>query len=156
MKDSEDSTLGIGSAKLYRLVAGSPLKAKELDSSDGVTDGYSHTCELILDSHKKTRVLSIVFTVSRMASVQQHEAYCFRLSSHGTVELAVKSRMLFSGGEPVQGSGHSEELDIKSPATHNKLQHEIDFWLMGKYRKAKVSDAAGSAGAIRKAGGQKL
>lgn len=135
MKDSEDATLGTGSAKLYRLVAGSPLKAKELDATDGVTDGYSHTCELILDAKKKTKVLWVVFTVSRILDKNHHEAYCFRLTPKGAVELAVKSYALLKDGVPVQGSGRSEDLDVKTPAIREKLQHELDFWLMDKYRK---------------------
>ena len=153
-KGSEDATLIPGRAKFLGLEAGSALKRRNLGVEDGVTDGFDHSCELVLDNKKK-KVLAVVFTVEQMVDEQHNEMYCFRLSPRGSIQRTAITRGLLKDGNPVVGSGRAEIVNADSPAIHEKLQHEIDFWLMGKYRKAKVSAAVrgpGSPATIRDGG----
>ena len=43
----------------------------------------------------------------------------------------------YADGKAIRGSGHYDLIPSGDRTANKKLQHELDFWLKGKYRKKK-------------------
>lgn len=145
MTDSEDAVLNPGRARYLGLQAGSLLKRKDIASEESV-DGLSRSCEVVLDKSTK-KVVAAVFLAAQPVSDGVREAYCFRLDPTGALKTVALTHGLMKDGQAVKGSGKAEEVDVNAPGIRAKLQHELDFWLKGKYRKKAGKPSAAPAAA---------
>ena len=73
----------------------------------------------------------------------ENKTYYFRLSPDGVLEKAwLKTAKRTANGESVRSSGRVEEKDITSKEIKDRLQHELNFWLKGMYRKPAAKPAS--------------
>lgn len=110
-----------------------PSPAYSADFGSSTTrDNLSHIGSLLVDKSDVTNAkpIKLVFT-SIQESGSNVEEYKFIVSLNGTLEKAAISH----AKAKVDGSAVFSVLDIDSPDVKKRLQHELDFWLYGKYHK---------------------
>ena len=142
---AQDATVTPGRARFLELPAGSPEKRKEFEVGDS-SDGIGHSCEVVLDKDTG-KVMAAVFTAGTMKDRDHHDAFCFRVTPSGVLEHVALVHVLFKDGKTVRGAGTAETVDPEAPGIREKFQHELDFWLKGKYRKKAGKTSAAPAAA---------
>ncbi len=71
------------------------------------------------------------------------KAYFYRTTLAGKLERAVSTDgKLDPNGEPIAGTNQDRVLALTDEGTRSNFRRELDFWLRGKFRKAKAARAA--------------
>lgn len=118
--------------------SGAPAKGFEANLGE-TSDGMRHVCALIL---KNGKPLCVILTVKKKYKDHDNQPM-FRLSLSGKLERAINDFGRYDvNGQPVPGSGITTVLALKSKETRATLQHELDFWLKGMYRKPAAQATA--------------
>ncbi len=104
-----------------------------------------HNSALVLDpsADNPTPICLVLFTVRETPEKLERESYYFRLTQKGVLDRAfVLHGKRDASGKVIPGSGVPEPKDIGSKEIKDRLQHELDFWLKGMYRKPTDKPAA--------------
>ena len=139
LKDGEAGAISPGRAKLVGLEPGTTSQALSV-GHDEATDEIDHTAELVLDPAAPVPApYRFLFRGGREEPEKKENwAQYFRADLKGHLEFSVRSHgRLDEQGKPIRGSGVAEPVDIASPEVRKAFQHELDFWLKGKFRKKK-------------------
>ena len=129
-----NDNVGSGRAKLIGVPPNAPEKLSELDG----TDNLERISELILDpSVNEPKPICLLLVAAERDRIKgEKRSYYFRLSPDGVLEksfLAIAK--LDENGKAIRGSGVAQAKDIDSVEIKERLKHEFDFWLKGKYRR---------------------
>jgi len=130
------ASLDKGRAAFLSIDPGTPERVEELYGDEDASDGFDHGCELFLGRDQKT-IEAVVFRVSTMTDAEHSQSYYFRLDPQGNLKRTVVTRALYHDDKPVRGAGRAEIMEKGAPGIEERLQHELDFWLKGMYRKKK-------------------
>ena len=133
--DSEPDTMTAGLSAVLDVPAHSSVLVRDVDSNE-TTDGAVHGFILVLST--ATDITSTIFRTSRMVASKESESYYFKTDKAGDLQKVVRTYVAYKDGKVVRGSGRSEAVDPSSPDGRHRFQHELDFWLKGKYRKKKA------------------
>lgn len=136
ISSGKTANLDKGRASFLDLPSGTREKYEDLYADEDSSDGFDHGCELFM-LRGDDRVDQFVLRVSTMADPTQSDSYYFKLSPDGNLERIVRSKVSYKDDKPIRGSGKSQVMPLDTPGMTDKLQHELDFWLKGKYRKKK-------------------
>jgi hypothetical protein len=112
------------------LPPGLPGKGLEVDAA-ATTDGATHDFTVFFE---KDTASHVIFTSIRdeKRSSEYLNLYC---DATGRPNKCVRMKgARDESGSPIEGSLASEDVGAKDRKA--ALQHELDFWLKGKYRKA--------------------
>jgi hypothetical protein len=148
LKHGEDYTYK-GAVEPLELKGGTKAKSLEVLSVD-TSDGLNHATELVFaDPPAKPEPLCLVMSADREDTLQKQVVFQnFRLNLDGVMEKAFISRIkLDENGNAIRGSAITELQDVNSPEVQKLLQHELNFWLKGMYRKKKAPAKKESAAA---------
>lgn len=132
--NSKPGIITAGFSKFLDLPAGTPTRYRDVDE-DETTDGAAHGFQLIIGT--TTQINAVIFRVSRMLNAVTSESYFLTVDTKGTLQHVARAYVKYDGDKVIRGSGSSQVLEPTAPPVPEKLQHELDFWLKGMYRKTK-------------------
>lgn len=154
LNEGEDDSFGKFIGNFLGVPDGAPIKLKQV-AREKSADNRNRSCAVVGQepAGHGFKPVCLVFLAQSLNGLDG-ESHYFRVAPDGSLETSFISRMKFDeSGKPVRGSGVKTDLDVNAPETKALLQHELDFWLKGKYRKkptaAKTAPASASAGGSR-------
>jgi hypothetical protein len=131
---SGDKTVSAGGDVVHGgIPEGIPGWTLEVDAKNA-SDGMTHDFTVFF---KDEIPMTVVFTTIREGKRKEEHMNLFCDASGKMNKCFRLVGAQDDKGDPVPGSGKSIALDLKDKAATSMLNHELDFWLKGKYRKPK-------------------
>lgn len=149
LKTGKNDELDETYARLYRTA---PCNTKKRSYAGKKTaDGLDHEADATLEKSGRTgkpRAHELLLAVYEKSG-RDGIGYCFRLSLDGKLERAFMMRgKMLDPRTPVMDAQLLDprftDLDVRAPEVKARLEHELDFWLKGPYRKGAASRPSGS------------
>lgn len=128
-----------------------PIHWVEVTESQA-TDGLFHEFKSLVKVAKDQPPEPVgVLLLTYFSKDGRDESRWYRVSLDGTLEKAFVIRgKVDAQRKGVKGSGTAEFLDVASPDTRKRFQHELDLWLKRAHLKKEWRSAEFSEGALKK------